>query len=200
MPDAPRIVLFCEDRAGQALVEPLLLRIGAEVGCQPEVRVVSALGGYPRALDEFDSFLKNEEAFADADLLVAAIDGNCTTFARKREEIRQRAPQLSPDRLIPACLDPHIERWYLADPGNARRVIGATADLPRNKCERSVYRKLLNDTIRQAGHGSLDGAAFAEELAEGFDLYLAGKNDRSFGHFVDELRSWFRLRRAATEP
>ncbi len=123
---------------------------------------------------------------------------NCTTFARKREEIRQRAPQLSPDRLIPACPDPHVEKWYLADPGNVRRVIGATADLPRDKCERSVYKKLLYDTIREAGHeGPLDGTAFAGELAADMDLYLAGKNDPSFRSFVDELRSWFRRRRTA---
>ncbi len=195
MPDDATILLFCEDRAQRAFLEPLIRRIAAKASCSTEIRCVSARGGHPRAIGEFANFQKNEDAHGAADLVIVAIDGNCATFAKKREEIRKVATRIATDRLITATPDPHIERWFLADPENAMRVIGAMTSLPEDKCERSVYKATLQDTIRSAGHGgSVDGIAFAEELAARMDIHRAGRIDHSLRSFVDELRGWFQRR------
>ncbi len=197
MADALRIALFCEDRAQQAFLEPMVRRLADR---RPEIRTVWARGGQPHALRELDTFQRNEEAVADTDLVIVATDGNCATFTRKRKEIRKRADRIPPDRLVTATPDPHIERWYLADPACVKRVIGAGATLPEAKCERSVYKKTLGDTIRRAGHGgSVDGIAFARELATGMDLHQAGRHDHSLKNFVDELHAWFRRRSAGDD-
>ena len=42
--------LFCEDSAHEALLKPLVLRVGREENADTLVRVRAARGGHPRAL------------------------------------------------------------------------------------------------------------------------------------------------------
>ncbi len=126
-----------------------------------------------------------------ARLVTVAIDGNCVTWAARRKEIRHAAGGELRDRLVVACPNPHIERWYLADPASFRDVVGrGPGAVPEDKCERGLYKRLLFLAVREAGHVSrLGGLEFAEDLAFAMDLYRAGKNDPSLKAFLDDLRA-----------
>jgi hypothetical protein len=189
--------LFVEDRAHEELLKPLLRRIAQEETIAVEVRVRSGRGGHSRAIDEFRLYQRLVERGVAAeglpDLVVVGIDGNCTTFARKRDEIRDATEQSFQDRLVAACPDPHVERWYLADPDSFHVVVGHRPTVGRKKCIRDHYKSVLADAVRQAGHPpTLGGIEFAAELVTAMDLYRAGRNDRSLRAFVDDLRGKFR--------
>jgi hypothetical protein len=127
------------------------------------------------------------------DLFLVGIDGNCATRAEKRKEITARTRSEFEGRLVIACPDPHIEKWYMADPDSFHQVVGARPGVGAGKCERGHYRQLLASKVREAGHPStLGGIEWAEDLAAELDLYRAGKNDPALGAFLDELKSSLR--------
>ena len=133
--------------------------------------------------------------------MIVGIDGNCTSFARKRTEILDAVKPVLSERVVVACPDPHVERWYLADPDTFRSVVGHRPAPGRKKCVRDHYKGLLARAIRQAGHpATLGGIEFARELVEAMDLYRAGRADRSLKAFVDELRAGLRGRRPEVDP
>ena len=190
--------LFVEDRAHEELLKPLLHRIAEEEATPIEVRVRSARGGHSRAIAEFRLYQKLVEKRASPegrpDVVVVGIDGNCTAFARKRDEIRNAAEPGFENRLVAACPDPHVERWYLDDPDSFQEVVGYRPTVGRKKCVRDHYKGLLIDAVRQAGHlPTLGGIEFAAELITAMDLYRAGRNDHSLRAFVDDLRGRLRL-------
>ncbi len=194
--------LFVEDRAHEQFLTPLLARVAREEGAEVDVRVRSARGGHGRAVEEFKLYQNVVEKGAagspDPDLLIVAIDGNCTSVARKRTEIQDVAKPVFRHRLIVACPDPHIERWYLGDPESFRSVVGHRPAPGRKKCVRDHYKSLLSKAVRQARHpATLGGIEFARELVDAMDLYRAGRIDHSLKVFVDELRAGFRDRRPA---
>lgn len=189
--------LFVEDRAHEALLKPLIVRIAREEGIEVAVHVRSARGGHGRAIAEFKAYQQVVEKgiFGDVlpDLLVVGIDGNCSTFTKKREEIEAATDAKFQDRLIAACPDPHIERWYLADPESFKTVVGVLPVVGGNKCARDYYKQLLSQAIRDAGYQpTLGGIEFAPNIAQCMDFYRAGKNDHSIKAFVDDLRGKLR--------
>ena len=189
--------LFVEDRAHEALLKPLAARIAREEDIELVIHVRSARGGHGKAIAEFKVYQQGVEkgVFGDvfADLLIVGIDGNCSTFTKKKEEIDAATNAKFKDRLIAACPDPHIERWYLADPESFKMVIGSPPAIGSKKCVRDYYKQLLSQAIRDAGYPpTLGGIEFASDLAQAMDLYRAGKNDRSLKSFVDDLRSKLR--------
>lgn len=197
MSDALVVDLFVEDRAHEELLAPLLRRIAQEEDTAVKVRVRSARGGHGRAIQEFGLYQRlceKQAATEDLpDLVVVGIDGNCTTFANKRNEIQQATNQSFESRLVLACPDPHVERWYLADPDSFQGIVGHRPSVGRKKCVRDYYKGLLAHAVRQAGHPpTLGGIEFAAELVKGMDLYRAGKNDHSLRAFVDDLRGKLR--------
>lgn len=98
--------------------------------------------------------------------------------------------------LVTACPDPHIERWYLADPQSFQTVVGTHPGGSRRKCARDPYKQLLASAVATAWHpATLGGIEFERELADEMDLFRAGKNDSSLRVFVRALRKG--LRRAA---
>ena len=123
---------------------------------------------------------------------IVAIDGNCRGYREKRDEILDvvqgsdyRAP------VVCAVPDPHIERWYLADPRGFQRVLGieVVPDLPAYKCEHDHYKHALRTTIRQAGVvAPLGGMEYGPEIAENLDLYTVGRADAGFRHFIENLQ------------
>ncbi len=187
------VELFAEDRGHEALLVPLIERIGRELGVAVHVNVRCARGGHGRALQEYRNYQTlltagwvGQDA---ADLLVVAIDGNCSTFRRMRREIQDATREVLRGRVVAACPDPHVERWYLADPQSFAQVVGPPPPLGKRKCQRDHYKQVLSRAIREAGHPpTLGGVEFAKELAEEMDLYRASKNDRSLGAFLDDLR------------
>lgn len=190
--------LFVEDLAHEEFLKPLLYRIAKEEGVAIEVRVRSARGGHGRAIDEFRTYQKLVEKGATAvpcpDLMVVGIDGNCATFAKKRKEIDAAAHPDFAGRVVAACPDPHVERWYLADPDSFHQVVGYRPAVGRKKCVREHYKGLLTDAVRQGGHPpTLGGVEFAAELIAKMDFNRACRNDSSLKAFIDELSG--RLRR-----
>jgi hypothetical protein len=193
MSEAVSVDVFVEDRAHEAFLIPLVNRIAEQEGITVTVRVRSARGGHARAVEELRLYerlvLKGGVAAAAPDLLVVGIDGNCSSFAAKRAEIAAAVEAPFSDRLVVAAPDPHIERWYLADPQVFQAVVGQHPGLGEPKCIRDHYKQLLSEAIRKAGHPpTLGGIEFAAELVAQMDLYRAGKNDRSLKAFVDDLR------------
>lgn len=191
------IDLFVEDRAHEEFLRPLLARVAQEEGAELVVRVRSARGGHARAVEEFRLYQALvENGAADAaypELLIVGIDGNCTTFAKKRAEIQGAAKAAFLDGLVVACPDPHVERWYLADPDSFQSVVGQRPTVGKKKCARDYYKNALAKAVRQAGHPpTLGGIEFARDIVGGMDWYRAGRNDRSLGAFLDELRGGLR--------
>lgn len=206
MPDGFRVALFAEDAAHRAFLEPMLRRVAAEESLSVRIAVISALGGHPRAMREFGSWHTNwterRTSATEADIVVVAIDGNCSTFRETRERIRNAASAEVRDRVAAACPDPHIERWFMADPASFARVVGASPVLGPEKCEREHYKTILSRAVSGAGSSlrlDLDGAELAPDLAGDMSLYRAGKNCPSLGAFVRDLRNLLK-RLAAQSP
>jgi hypothetical protein len=202
MSDQVVVDLFVEDRAHEELLKPLLTRIAQEEHIEMWVRVRSATGGHGRAIAEFKLYQRVVErsplSNVPADLVVVAIDGNCSTFADARRRIQDVADPMLRDRLVVACPDPHVERWYVADPQSFEAIVGHRPIVGSKKCVRGYYKKVLTTAIRQAGHPvTLGGVEFASELVEGMDLYRAGRNDSSLKAFLDDFRT--KLRRDVTK-
>ncbi|HLG15960.1 MAG TPA: hypothetical protein VJH03_15860 [Blastocatellia bacterium] len=131
--------------------------------------------------------LRNVSGLSLPDLLIVAIDANCRSFSAATREITDRLDAPFRDRVVLACPDPHIERWYLADATSFRQVVGIGPTVGRKKCQRDLYKTLLASAIVKAGHPpTLGGIEFASELVEAMDLYRAGKFERSLKHFVDD--------------
>ena len=190
--------LFLEDSAHEKLLRPLVRRVGREEDVDLTIRVRNAQGGRAGAVKSFRDEQKLLEegvgGTALPDVLVVAIDGNCATFANKRKEIQRATHSRFEHLVVPACPDPHIERWYVVDPQSFQQVVGNWPESPSRKCDRGVYKKVLADAAEGGTRQSLlGGVEFAEELVAAMDIYRAGKNDRSFGDFVETLRARMRL-------
>ena len=199
MNDQVVVDLFVEDRAHEEFLKPLLARVAREEHVEVWSRVRSASGGHGRALREFKLYQhimeKGAPSTVPADLVVVAIDGNCSTFEEVRKSIRNSAIPTLSDRLVVACPDPHIERWYLADPQSFEVIVGHRPSVAPKKCVRDRYKQVLATSIRSGGHPApLGGIEFARELVAEMDLYRAGKADSSLGAFLDDLRDKFKLR------
>jgi len=128
--------LFSEDAAQEEFLSSVLRRLASEGGARVLVHSVSSRGGHGRALDEFKTYHRAlTSGFGQAaQLIVVAIDGNCTQWHAVRNEILQSVEQPYPAPIVPACPDPHIERWYMADPESFSQVVGAQPRLERAKC------------------------------------------------------------------
>jgi hypothetical protein len=197
MNDPVRVDIFAEDHAHEEFLTAIVRRLSGDENVPVSIRVRAARGGHARAIDEFMLYQslveKGIAGMTSPDLLIVGIDGNCTTFARKRDEIKEATGAAFSDRLIVACPDPHVERWYLADPDSFFGVVGGRPVVGRKKCARDHYKRLLAEAVRDAGHPTtLGGIEFAAELINGMDLYRAGRNDHSLRAFLDDLRKGLR--------
>ena len=202
MSDALAVDLFVEDRAHEQFLIPLLHRIAKEESVAVTVRVRAARGGHARTIHEFELYqrLVEKGATDTPDLVIVGIDGNCTTSAKKKLEIANATIPSLATKVIAACPDPHVERWYLADPDSFKLVVGHQPRVSRKKCVRDYYKRLLADSVRLAGQlPTLGGVEFAAELVAGMDLYRAGRNDHSLRAFLDDLRAQLRQARRQEE-
>ena len=191
--------LFVEDHAHESFLKPLLMRVAREQDqdIEMEIRVRSARGGHGRAIAEFELYqsivTKSLLGSESADIVVVAIDGNCSTPTVARRRIQDATVPMLKDRLVIACPDPHMERWYVADPESFETTVGHHPSVGRKKCVRDHYKQVLKTAIRQAGHpDTLGGVEFAPELVEDMNLYQAGRRDSSLKAFLDDLRAKLR--------
>lgn len=185
--------LFVEDRAHEEFLKPLLARVAEEEGFETSLQFRSAQGGVARAMQEFRAYQRllgrGLPSGRHPDLLIVAMDGNCSTFNAKRSAIQQETKENVRHMLVSACPNPHIERWFLVDPGSFHNVVGYRPDVASEKCERGYYKRLLSNAVKEGGHiPTLGGIEFARDIVEKMDLYRASKNDASFKAFLDDLR------------
>jgi hypothetical protein len=195
--------LFVEDRAHEEFVKGLLIRLAEQEQVSLVIQIRSARGGHAKALDELSLYQRAlfsaVSGLAMPDILVVAIDANCNSFATVRRAIEERIDGVLKDRAIIACPDPHVERWYLADPDSFTQVVGVPPDAGARKCERDLYKDKLARAIARAGHPpTLGGIEFARELVEAMDLYRAGKLESSLKHFVDDAEARLRQTKGRT--
>lgn len=198
MSDPLVVDIFVEDRAHEEFVKALLARLAREEDIEAWPRVRSATGGHGRAIAEFKLYQRvtaqSGASNIPADLVIVAIDGNCSTFADARARLRDAAEPMVRDRLVVACPDPHVERWYVADPQSFESIVGYRPSVGSRKCARDHYKKILVSAIAQGGHPvALGGVEFAPELVEAMELYRAGRNDSSLKAFINDLRAELRL-------
>ncbi|MBI4568595.1 MAG: hypothetical protein HY719_09365 [Planctomycetes bacterium] len=185
--------IFVEDRAHEAFLVPMLQRIARDENVAVSSQVRSARGGHGPVIAALKLYqlvvAKGALGFAPPDLLIVGIDGNCSTFAMAKKTIQKATTAPFSDRLVVACPNPHVERWYLADPESFKEVVGIRPAIAKKKCARDYYKHALANAVRKAGHpATLGGIEFAQELVDGMCLYRAGKNERSLKAFMDDLR------------
>lgn len=186
-----RVDLFAEDVAHERFLGALVGRLATETGITAEVKLRSARGGYGAALGELKLYQRAVQSLPD--VLVAAIDANCSGWDAKRKEVAGAVDHVRFPALVVACPDPHIERWFLADPLSLHVALGARVRRERRKCARDIYKQALAAGLREAGHIlTLGGAEFADEIVEAMDLYRAGKNEPSLKHCIDGIRAALR--------
>lgn len=196
------VELFLEDTAHQQLLLPIVERVGREEEIDLRCRVRNARGGHAGAMGSFQRYqLLRERGVGGSEapaLLVVAIDGNCSSFTETSRAIKRATSEPLVHALVTACPDPHIERWYLADPKSFQVVVGTQPRVSPRKCAKGYYKQLLAAAVTNAGHPStLGGIEFGKELADEMDLFRAGRNDSSLKAFISDLRQ--RLRRASHE-
>ena len=189
-----QVEIFAEDRAHEDLLKPLLVRVCGEEGFAVSLQVRTGRGGHAKAVNEFERYqtIAGTGKFVRKapDLLIVAIDGNCTTFGRMKSRIADSTRSAFRHMLVSACPDPHVEKWFLADPASFHAVVGHRPDVGPDECERNHYKRILRESVARGGHlPTLGGIEFASELAEKMDLYRAGKRDPSLKSFLDDLRS-----------
>lgn len=193
MASVANIDLFVEDEAHEAFIGALVRRLRREAQVQAEVHVRWATGGHGHVLSQLGLFQKAIEKFPGMfslpHILVVATDANCQRYAkRKREIMAILTPSFAP-RTVIACPDPHVERWYIADPPSFKEVVGVAPRSHRRTCQRDLYKHILVEAIRKAGHvPTLGGIEFAQDLVEHMDLARAGRAEQSLDKFVSDLR------------
>ncbi len=200
MSEALRVEFFLEDSAHEKLIVPLAEQIARKEELDIQCQLRNARGGHAGAMRSFESYqvvrAKGLEGRGLPDVLIVAIDGNCSSFTETRKQILRATHAPFVHMLVTACPDPHIERWYLADPESFQTVVGTRPKVGPTKCARGHYKRLLTDAVRHAGHPTtLRGIEFGQDLAEAMDLFRAGKNDSSLKAFIGDLRD--ALRRAS---
>jgi len=186
---------FVEDRAHEEFLVPLMERVAQEENVTLRWRLRIARGGRPRVMTAYREYqiVLEKTGAATADLMVVSIDGNCATFADARRSVRGRTRDRYAHMLVVASPDPHIERWYLADPKSFQAIVGTRPKIGPEKCLRDHYKQVLANAVRRAGHPQTRrGVEFGRELARAMDLFRAGKNVPSLKAFVGDLREGLR--------
>ncbi|MBI3917900.1 MAG: hypothetical protein HY322_12935 [Betaproteobacteria bacterium] len=191
----PSVDLFAEDNAHELFVLALLRRIMGAAGGSIHVNVRSAVGGHGRALTELRTYqravLRGTAGLTRPDLLVVVIDANCKGRVEARNDVLGETTAAAAGETMVACPDPHVERWFFADPEAFARVVGVDQQPGQRKCERARYKTMLRDAVSRAGHfPTLGGLEFAQDLVREIDLHRASRNEPSLGALIDGLRAF----------
>ncbi len=194
-----RVDLFVEDAGHEAFIGALVRRIAREETREVEVVSRSARGGHGKALSEFRVYQRRcRVAGRPPDVLVVATDANCRGLTEAISKVREAIDEALFPSVALAVPDPHVERWYMADPQALLAALDARVAPGRRKCQRDLYKRMLREALLRAGHPvTLGGEEFAEEIVEAMDLYRATKNEStknepSLAIFLDDLRGSLR--------
>lgn len=193
-----RVGYFLEDVAQQQFIVATVQQVAINVGLDAAAlthEVRNASGGKGKAMTELKQFLRDmaKGLISPPPILVIAIDGNCQGYTEKQKEIRQHAQKYKyPGHLICATPDPHIERWYMADPSCFQQVTGSSRlpEVPAYKCERGRYKKAMSEAMQSGS--PLGGVEFGAEIAQAMDMYKAQQAEPALRYFIDQLKEAFR--------
>lgn len=190
------VTLFCEDSFHEKFIGALLLRFGHEYGVGVRPTFLSAQGGLSRMHTEFRLFLRDlaRERQPYPDSVIVVVDANCQGHNGRQalmDNELHHFPQFQ--QLVSYAIpDPHIERWMLVDPDAFQGVFGRGCTLPKIKCAKNEYKKLLRDEIRACEiEPPLGGEEFAEDIVRGMNLGKVETSEQSFGLFLKSLKSQF---------
>ena len=187
----PTIGMFLEDMAHERFVTSLVAKVAEDVGIAAAFDVRNAAGGAPRMLAGLRRFLRQygQAGYAPYDLLIVVQDTDCKGEKAIKSAVNATVARTGyPGKTIVAAPDPHIEIWYLADPNAIQSVSGSDrlAPIPSGECEKDIYKDRLLNEFRDKPLGGIESAA---SVIAAMNLYQAGRNVRSLGSFVQELRS-----------
>ncbi|MDX2151662.1 MAG: hypothetical protein SFV54_13070 [Bryobacteraceae bacterium] len=195
----PDILMFCEDSFHERFLTALLKRVGRECGVHPDLKVASGRGGLPKLAGEFKDFMRDATRPGLTPLLqiLVVADANCLGYHDRRAAfatvVRNFYPSLE-QYVEYAIPDPHIERWMLLDPGAFKTVFGRGCTLPKLKCDKDEYKRILRHEIRQSGlEPLLGGEEFAGDIVSRMNLSKAEIHEPSFGLCLKAIRSQLRL-------
>ena len=189
-----RIALFVEDSGHRRVIGTLVCRLARCHGIEVRFDWRNAIGGHGKVVNELREFLREpvgQDGHAP-DMIVVATDANCSGLNEREKELKKLG---SPDASIPviyAVPDPHVERWLLLDGAAFHAVLGKGCDAPDRKCDRDRYKEVLIRAVRSTGRTPiLGGLEHASAIMRALDIERASRADRSFGRFVDSLRTAF---------
>ena len=196
----PRISFFVEDFGHETFLEALIRRFEKEYRVNiDEIERESVRGGHGKAMSELKQYIRYLQKGKKLlpDLIVVGIDGNCKGFLECKKQIDEIVKDLD-EIVISAVPDPHIERWLLLDSVAFKQVLGKGCTAPAYKCERDLYKKLLDDAITSAGKETLfGGLEYASLLVPLMNLEYLERAEESLGRFLKALRykfqEWQRL-------
>ena len=130
------------------------------------------------------------------DLVIVVHDTDCAgvdTIESRYKQLVQEAGYTG--AYVVGAPEPHIECWYLADPLALQRVLHghAQAPVPDSRCGRNRFKRVLAQTVRQAGIEPAEGGIeYGALVIEEMDIYRACSNVPSLARFVAHLRRAFR--------
>lgn len=188
-----KIKLFVEDNGHRAFLNALVQRFSIHHKILVELGFESTHGGYGKVLTELKRYSRDVQRGRERlpDLLIAATDGNCKGFLRRKQEIDKVTKSFG-ELVICAIPDPHIERWLLLDSAAFKTVLGVGCKAPTYKCERDLYKRLLIDAVMSAGEEPiLGGIEYTEDLVNAMDLAYLERTEASLGKLLEDLRHKF---------
>jgi hypothetical protein len=187
------ISLFVEDVAHEDFLTALVQRVANTSNIKINIKAFSVRGGHGKVITELRQYQQdlqhNDEDLPD--LIIVGTDSNCKGFLQREKEINQVTSNLA-DRVISMIPQPHIERWLLLNSEAFRKVFGKGCSVPKRKCDRDRYKRLLLQAIRDAGViPLLGGIERTADLVNAMDLQHLEQSDRSFRRFFRVLQHRF---------
>jgi hypothetical protein len=191
----PEVVVFCEDSFHERFITALLTRMRAERQSQFEFRCLTSTGGLARVGSEFREFLRDlaRGRRNTPGAIIVLADANCKGAQARRDDLFPASSPYAQFRgiTIVGVPDPHIERWMMIDSSAFNQVFGMGCTLPRLKCNRDEYKRMLARQIRAAAgfRPSLGGVEYAEDVVNAMSLEQAAQTEPSFGRLYRDLRA-----------
>ena len=185
------ISLFVEDAVHEDFLVALVQRV-ANAG-NIKITVSGVRGGHEAVITELKQYQQDLQHNGEdlPDLIIVGTDSNSKGFLQREKEINQATSSLA-DRVISMIPKPYIERWLLLDAEAFKTVFGGGCSVPKRKCDRDRYKRLLLQAIRDAGViPLLGGIEHIADLVNAMDLQHLEQSDRSFRRFFRVLQQRF---------
>ena len=192
-----RITYFLEDIAHERFIPPLVERLARELQIAFErVDVRGRTSSYSRGsriVSDFKRFLHDAQQTMETDLIVICIDGNCVGHQEKRRQLQDECDKAHFAKpVIFAIPDPHIEYWYLCDRValcQALDVKKLDIQIPKAKCERDLYKHLLEEACDLAEISTTQrGIEYGPGIATHLNLLQTARSHPAFKAFYEDAR------------